>query len=137
MLTSNHKMAIQDLLARVVYGYDQKDLDMIRACFTVDAHFSLTVAGNDYPPNLGREAIIAMMTESLNKQRDKRRHVISNIFFVEEETERAQVCSMMTLHAIKDNDLHTLTTGYYRDDVLLDGDRWYIDRRRASIDLSF
>lgn len=83
-LSAEDRLAIFELLSRVAYAYDQRDLPGLAECFTPDARFSLHIAGTEpMAPCAGREAIMTLYRDAMAAQTDVRRHVISNPFFIE------------------------------------------------------
>ena len=83
-LSAEDRLAIFELLSRVAYAYDQRDLPGLAECFMPDARFSLHIAGAEpMAPCEGREAIMTLYRDAMAAQTDVRRHVISNPFFVE------------------------------------------------------
>jgi 3-phenylpropionate/cinnamic acid dioxygenase small subunit len=129
---------INDVLGRYSWGYDQNELDAIAACFTADAVFSMRIADGDLiGPFEGREAILGLMKTSLEQQDDQRRHVSSNVFVEQESDDAATVVSYLTLIAVAGGQLNVLSSGWYRDQFVLDGDRWRIRDRYLALDLPY
>ena len=133
-LTLEDKLAIHELLSRSAYAYDEKQLDMLEACFTADAVFSIRIAGGDLVgPFKGREDIMSLYRSSLETQTDVRRHVVSNIFF-ERETGNPVVISNLTLMATENGAIKLLTAGIYRDEVEHSADGWRLRNRHLDLD---
>ena len=87
-LSAEDRLAIFELMSRVAYAYDQRDLPGLAQCFTPDARFSLHIAGAEpMAPFEGREAIMTLYRDAMAAQTDVRRHVISNPFFIETGSE--------------------------------------------------
>ena len=83
-ISLEQKLAIHEMLSRAAYAYDERDVPMLDACFADHASFSMRIARGDLiGPFEGREAIMGLMTGSMEEQTDVRRHVVSNIFFDE------------------------------------------------------
>jgi hypothetical protein len=81
-LDAKDKLAIHELFARASYGLDERDLDMLAQSFAADAEMTLCIAAGDLiGPFFGQDSIMKLMRDSMDTQTDKRRHVISNIFF--------------------------------------------------------
>lgn len=137
MDTAN-KLAIHELLSRAAYGLDEHDLGKIEACFAPEANMIVRIAGqDDVGPFEGREAIMELMSASIAAQTDKRRHVVSNIFFEAEDEAAAKVVSNLTLFATENGENKLVTTGAYRDKVIKVGDDWLIADRDLSLDMPF
>ncbi len=129
------KLAIHELMARIQFGYDERELDMLRACFAEDAVFTMRIAGGDLiGPFEGIEGIMGLMTGAMDEQTDVRRHVISNIFFQENDDGSPLVVSSLTLMATENGEIQLLSAGIYRDSVVqVDGD-WKISKRHLELD---
>ena len=131
------KLAIHELLGRAAYGYDERDIGMLEDCFTVDASFSMRIAGGDLVgPFEGREAIMKLMTDSMESQTDVRRHVVSNIFF-EEGAEGIVAISNLPLMATENGEIQLLSAGVYRDTVVLQDGSWRVSRRHLDLDKGY
>ena len=128
------KLEVHELLAKWAYAYDERDVAMLENCFTAGASFSMRIAGGDLVgPFEGREAIMALMTGSMDEQTDVRRHVISNIFF-DESAEVTTVVSNLTLVATQNGEIELLTAGVYRDEVVEEEGAWRVSRRHIELD---
>ena len=134
-LSADDKHAILELLSRSAYAYDEPRLDLLEACFTDDAAFSIRIAGVEemMGPFVGREAIMGLYRGSLDAQTDVRRHVVSNAFFESEGDEPVAV-SYLTLFATENGQAKLLCTGVYRDRLQRAGDGWQIHRRHLDLD---
>lgn len=132
------KLAIQELMSRAAYALDEHDLDRIEKCFAPEASMIVRIAGqDDVGPFEGREAIMKLMADSIAVQTDRRRHIVSNLFFEEEGDTAATVISNLTLFATENGENRLITTGGYRDKVIKMGDDWLIADRDLSLDLPF
>jgi 3-phenylpropionate/cinnamic acid dioxygenase small subunit len=137
-----HKLAIHELLSRAAFAYDERDMKMLEASFSKDASFTMRIAGGDLVgPFEGREAIMGLMTGSMNDQTDVRRHIISNIFFDDKSPETtisgATVVSNLTLIATENGAAQLLTTGVYYDTVVEEGGNWCIHQRHIDLDKAY
>ncbi len=134
-VSADDKHAILELLSRSAYGYDERKLDMLEACFTPDAAFSIQIAGVPelMGPFEGTEAIMGLYRGSLEAQTDVRRHVVSNAFF-ESEGDEPVVLSYLTLFATENGEAKLLCTGVYRDQLRRTADGWAIHRRHLDLD---
>ena len=129
-LAVEDKLAIQELLARSAWAYDEARLDVMEACFTEDAQMRLQIAGGDViGPHDGRQAVLDLIRGAIESQSDQRRHVISNVFFESEDADRAVVVSNLTLLGTAEGQTTVLSAGLYRDTVVRTPDGWrYCDR---------
>lgn len=133
-LSTEDKLAIHELLSRSAYAFDEQQLDMLEACFTEDAVFSIRIAGGDMVgPFNGREDIMSLYRSSLEAQTDVRRHVVSNIFFESEDGDPV-VISNLTLMATENGEIKLLTAGIYRDTVRSTADGWRLLNRHLDLD---
>ena len=134
-LSADDKLAILDLLSRSAYAYDERKLDLLEACFTPDAAFSIKIDGVDEPigPFEGSEAIMGLYRGSLEAQTDVRRHVVSNAFF-ESEGDAPVVVSNLTLFATQNGQAKLLCTGVYRDVLHRTASGWCIHSRHLNLD---
>jgi 3-phenylpropionate/cinnamic acid dioxygenase small subunit len=136
-LSLEQKLAIHELLARAAYAYDERDMTMLENSFSKDASFSMCIAAGDLVgPFDGREAIMALMSGSMDGQTDVRRHVISNIFFDDKSAE-ITVISNLTLVATDKGNIQLLTAGVYHDTVVQEGASWCISRRHIDLDKAY
>jgi 3-phenylpropionate/cinnamic acid dioxygenase small subunit len=132
------RAAIVDTLNKYAWGYDAAKVDLLEDSFTADAVMSLQIIGQDVlGPFEGRDAIVKMMTDSMEAQDDQRRHVISNWYFASESDDSAEVVSYLTLITIADGQLTVVCTGVYEDVVVNDSGHWRIKKRMLTLDLPF
>ena len=111
---------------------------MRSASCSVDAQFTMRIADGDLVgPFEGREGIMKLMTDSMDQQTDKRRHVISNIFFESSDGNNVSVVSNLTLFATENGEIKLLSAGIYHDSVVKINDNWEIYRRHLDLDKSY
>jgi 3-phenylpropionate/cinnamic acid dioxygenase small subunit len=135
------KLAIHELLARSAYALDERIVEMLAASFAADARFTMRIAGGDLiGPFDGREGIMQLMTGAMAEQTDKRRHVVSNIFFTPEanastpEGDAVAVVSNLTLLATEHGRITLMSAGIYEDLVVQREGVWQIFRRHLELD---
>ena len=137
-LNAEEKQAISELLSRAAFAYDEKDIEMLSASFSVDAQFTMRIADGDLiGPFKGREGIMKLMIDSMDQQTDKRRHVISNIFFESSQDNNVSVVSNLTLFATENGEIQLLSAGIYHDSVVKINDNWEVYRRHLDLDKSY
>lgn len=139
-LTTGEKLAIHELLSRAAYALDERDVDMLAASFAVDASFSMRIAGGDLiGPFETREGIMQLMTGAMAEQTDKRRHVVSNIFFPADTAvgEGVAVVSNLTLFATENGEISLLSAGVYHDRVVKREGAWQLLQRHLELDKSY
>ncbi len=137
-MKSSNKLAIHELLSRAAYSFDERKLDVLEQCFTVDASMLVNITGSgEVGPFEGREAIMQLMSDTLAAQTDVRRHVISNFFFEAEGKKTATVVSSLVVSSVENGEINVIISGIYRDDVVkADGD-WRISHRHLGLDIPF
>ncbi|MFM7274283.1 MAG: nuclear transport factor 2 family protein [Gammaproteobacteria bacterium] len=137
-MDASAKLAVHELLSRAAYGLDEHDIDLLGGCFAPDAEFHMQIAGQGpIPPFVGHAAIIGLFRGAMDAQTDKRRHLISNIFFTEEGAERCAVLSNLTLFGTENGTPRLICTALYRDRLALRDGRWFITERRIELDSSY
>jgi len=137
-MNTDHKQAINELLNRAAYGLDVRDLTVLNNCFAEQATMSLRIAGGDLVgPFEGREDIMKLMTDSMEAQTDQRRHQVSNVFFQDESESTATVMSNLTLISIEHDVISLVSSGVYRDQVVLRDGQWQLLDRYLELDLPY
>ncbi len=139
-LETGDKLAIHELLSRAAYALDERDVEMLAASFAEDASFSMRIAGGDLiGPFETREGIMQLMTGAMAEQTDKRRHVVSNIFFPADAGpgEGIPVVSNLTLFATENGEISLLSAGVYHDRVVLREGSWQLLQRHLELDKSY
>lgn len=133
-----YKLAIYELLGRAAYAFDMRELAVLENCFAVDAVVTVEITNNgSFGPFEGRKAIMKLMADTLDSQRDTRRHVISNIFFEVEDDKAATVVSNLVVSSVENGKISLVTSGIYRDAVVNVDGAWQIANRHLSLDLPF
>ncbi len=132
------RLAIHEFLARAAYAYDVRDLDMLESGFAPDAVLSMRIAGGDLiGPFEGREAIMGLMKGSMEEQTDVRKHVISNVFIDDSESE-VVATSFLTLIATENGETRLLSAAIYRDTLVQDDSGgWQLSRRHIELDNAY
>ena len=133
---------IRALLYRVCYANDERDAALWESCWTEDAEMGggsrTEVASGKGNVFRGRAAITAALTHAWKRQTQRRRHVLSNIFLIDEGEaggDEATVNSYITLYLIEDEGRPKLDiTGSYRDHVVRVNCEWKIQKRHAVMD---
>lgn len=129
--------AIQMVLSRWAYAYDERDAQALGASFTDDATLTISIAGDEAGAFEGKDAIVELFENSLAGQTDQRRHVTTNYFFEDESDDAATVVSYLTLMRIENGALEALSTGYYRDQVALHDGEWMLENRHIALDVPY
>jgi 3-phenylpropionate/cinnamic acid dioxygenase small subunit len=138
MMDAENKLQIHELLSRAAYALDERDLGMLGDCFCVAARMELLIQGSAAAgPFEGREAIMGLMRSSMEAQTDKRRHVVSNVFFTVEAAGHAEAVSNLTLFATEGGVMRLISAGLYRDRLQIEAGSWRIASRRIELDLPY
>jgi len=137
-MKSSDKLQIQELLSRAAYCFDERKLEELAGCFTSNATMLVRIAGvGDVGPFNGRDAIMKLMSDTLESQTDVRRHVISNFFFEAEKKKAATVVSSVVVFSIENGAIKAIISGIYRDKVKREDGIWRIRDRHLDLDLPF
>jgi len=132
------KLEVHELLSRAAYALDEQDLEMLGACFAPEAEFRMQIAGNPpIPPFVGHAAIMELMRNAMATQTDKRRHVVSNIFFAAEGDSEVRVVSNLTLFGTENGVIRLISTALYRDRAVRRDGRWLLAERSIELDLPY
>jgi len=137
-MKAKHKLAIHELMSRAAYYFDLHDTDGLEACFCEDAKMLVNVAGGDtFGPFDGRGSIMELMRGSLDAQKDRRRHIICDLFFESEGNNEATVVSTLVVSSVDNDEISLVTSGVYRDVVRKVGSDWLIADRHVDLDRMF
>lgn len=137
-MDATQKLKIHELLGRAAYAFDERDMERLQQCFAPEATMLVKIAdGQTFGPFDGREAIMGLMTATLDSQTDMRRHTISNFIFEEEGDGRARVLSTMVVTSAENGQIRLVTSGVYDDVVTCTDDGWQIADRKLKLELGF
>jgi hypothetical protein len=137
-MKASAKLKIHELLSRAAYCFDERRLEDLADCFMPNATMLVTIAGiGEVGPFNGRDAIMQLMSQTLEAQTDVRRHVVSNFFFEAEGKKAATVVSNLVVTAVENGKIDVIISGVYRDEVVRDDEIWRIHNRRLDLDLPF
>jgi hypothetical protein len=132
------KQAITEILGKMGWAYDSGNLDFFETVFAKDSRFTISITGKgqvgDYQ---SREVVMGLYRGAKASQTDQRRHVVSNIFFVEETATTATVISYLTLLATREGVTRTLSAGVYTDRFTLNAGAWQIKHRDLALDAPY
>jgi hypothetical protein len=137
-MEAKHKLAIHELMSRAAYYFDLHDTDGLEACFCEDARMVVDIAGGEtFGPFDGRDSIMELMRSSLEAQKDRRRHIICDLFFESEGKNEATVVSTLVVSSVDNDKMTLVTSGVYRDLVRKVGSDWLIADRHVDLDRMF
>lgn len=93
--------------------------------------------GETFGPFEGRDSIMELMRGSLEAQKDRRRHIICDVFFESEGKNEATVVSTLVVSSVDNDEMTLVTSGVYRDQVRKVGSDWLIADRHVDLDRMF
>jgi hypothetical protein len=130
---------IRALLFRACLANDERDGDLWASCWTDDAEMGggarSEVEAGTVNVFRGKDSIVHALIGAWERQTHRRRHVLSNVFLLEEAEDRAVVNSYITLFLIENEGAPELEiTGSYRDTVVRADGAWKIQKREAVMD---
>jgi hypothetical protein len=132
------KQAISELLGKGGWAYDTPDIEFLADMFIESGTFDLSIAGMGQVGSFsGRAEIRKLYEDSLESQEDQRRHVVTNIFFEDETDNSVTAVSYLVLISIKEGALNVISSGVYRDQVVLDDGTWRISHRDLHLDMPY
>lgn len=132
------RAAIADLFGTYGAANDVRDLTMMESCFTGDATFTLHIAGNDsIGPLNPRSAILQFFGEALGAQTDQRRHVVTNLRYLDDASTRAAVEAYLTLVVTDNGKTEVKSAGRYDVEAVLDDGQWRFRSMVLSLDSPF
>lgn len=126
----------QNLVLRFAWLYDAGNREILASLFHPDATFQIEIADQDpIDPIVGREAIVEMITGSMADQKDKRRHVMSNLIIEDASEDTVVISSYLTLVSVEDGSASILSSGHYRDTIVMNhGGQWVFSVRHLTLD---
>jgi SnoaL-like domain len=125
---------IQELMARYCYAQDSRDLVMLETCFTADATISGLPEGAQ---PAGRAGLMEVFGRIHGMLTARRRHMLTNFFFLEEGESEARVQAYETFYLIRGEELELHLTGIYRVRVAIEDGVWKIRHIEAAFDVPF
>src|SRR6266568_383723 len=133
--SANDRFAIIERLHRYSWGYDARDLDMLKESFTSNARMTISLQGTPgWGPFVGREVIVDWMAGVMKTQSDQRRHSMTNVVFDELTSAHAVVRSFLVLTAAEKDVVRLVTTGAYRVEAIRESDEWRISDLDLTLD---
>jgi 3-phenylpropionate/cinnamic acid dioxygenase small subunit len=120
--------AIAQLLYRYCAAHDSRDLEKLGECFASDVELLGA---------RGRQAVVDRYASGYQHLTKQRRHILTNVFIVEDGEEEALVQSYITLYLIHEGQLQLHLTGVYRDRVVIEDGQWRIRSRQATMDVEY
>lgn len=129
---------ICERIARYCWAYDERRLELLADCFTEDAVWEGNVIGQiPIGPFVGRDKIMAWLSDFWPHQKDQRRHMLLNTI-VEQQTDNAAVTfSYLLLMSSTGDAMSMEAMGFYRTEYRQQDGHWQIARLTAGFDKPF
>jgi hypothetical protein len=132
------RVLIGERIHRYGWGYDERNRDLLADCFTADGVWEGNIMGVDgVGPFVGRDAVVAFLTEFWTVQTDQRRHLFTNVIVDELTDEDALAHAYLLLTAATGDAMSPVTTGPYRLMMRKDDGCWRIAHLLAGFDAPF
>lgn len=132
------RILIVERVHRYCWSYDERRLELLRACFTDDGIWEGDVMGEiGIGPFVGADEIGRWMSEFWPHQRDQRRHMILNSVVLDQSPAEASVISYLLLMSAKNAAVRVETMGFYRMRMLKADGNWRIEHLFAGFDAPF
>jgi len=132
------RLLVTERIYRYAWGYDERDAELLAACFTDDGVWEGTIMGTDpVGPFDGRAAVVEFLTGFWDVQQDQRRHIFTNIIIDQIGPDTATAHAYLMLTAAGDEKMQPQTTGPYRFQLVRDSGVWRIGRLSAGFDAPF
>jgi hypothetical protein len=129
---------ITDLWGAYGAANDLRDLDLLERSCTEDFSFTIHIAGADsVGPLAPRKEVLEFFRGVLTSQTDRRRHVLTNFRYLEDEPERARMTAYLSLVVTDNGRTETKSAGGYETEIVLDGDAWRFRSMVLSLDNGF
>ena len=127
---------IENALHRWCWGMDERDLELVRDCWTEDASMHVDLPGRDPLDVAGREAILARLQNAWaeNPPTAMVKHVITTVYVEEESSEEARVRSYVVSFGLDDGRPALFSLGRHRDRLVLQDGIWRLRERTQTID---
>lgn len=132
------RLSIADTVARYSWAYDERRIDILSRCFTEDARFHGSVAGEvEFGPYEGSEAITQWLKSIWESQSDQRRHCVMNLVIDDLGSHSATASAFVLISAAENGAVRLATTGIYRFAMKKDAEGWRIATMFVGLDVGF
>jgi hypothetical protein len=132
------RLLVTERIYRYAWGYDERDADLLGACFTDEAVWEGSIMGIEaVGPFEGRAAVVGFLTGFWDVQQDQRRHIFTNVVIDQIDADAATAHAYLMLTAASGALMQPQTTGPYRFALVRDAGVWRISRLSAGFDAPF
>jgi ketosteroid isomerase-like protein len=129
------RQAIQEVIHRYCWAFDERRADILAECFTDDAVWQASVMGETrVGPFAGRASVGEWLTRFWAYQRDQRRHLILNFIVEEMDEDSATALAYLLLMGSSHAESRLETTGFYRLGYRREAGGWRIRTLDAGFD---
>jgi hypothetical protein len=129
---------IVDRLSSYCWAYDERRRDQLEDCFTEDAIWDGNVGdAHQIGPMRGRNAVVEWLTAFWPHQHDRRRHIVMSQAIEGYGKRKAHLLAYLFLTSAKNETVSLETTGFYRIDLVREGEEWRMRRLFGGFDAPF
>ena len=132
------RILIMDRIYRYAWAFDERQIDALNNCFTVDAIWEGNTQGvTPVPPFKGRTTITDWLSGFWANQSDQRRHVMVNIVIDNQSADKADALVLLMLTAASQSNLEIVLTSFYKLRLEIDSGIWRIAHLFEGFDVDF
>lgn len=132
------RQALQEVVHRYCWAFDERRGDLLRECFTEDGTWEASVMGETrVGPFIGQVQVQEWLSRFWNHQRDQRRHLILNFLVEDLREDGATALAYLLLMGSSDAATRMESVGLYRLDFRNEAGTWRIASLVAGFDSPF
>jgi len=132
------RSALQEVIHRYCWAFDERRADLLRECFTEDGTWEASVMGETrVGPFVGQGQVQEWLSRFWDHQRDQRRHLILNFVVEDLSEDRATALAYLLLMGSSGAASRMESVGFYRLDFRSDAGTWRIKSLVAGFDSPF
>jgi hypothetical protein len=132
------RILIMDRIYRYAWAFDERQIDALNNCFTVDAIWEGNTQGvMPVPPFKVRTTITDWLSGFWANQSDQRRHVMVNIVIDNQSADKADALVLLMLTAASQSNLEIVLTSFYKLRLEKDSGIWRIAHLFEGFDVDF
>lgn len=132
------RQALQEVIHRYCWAFDERRADLLRECFTEDGTWEASVMGETrVGPFIGQAQVQEWLSRFWDHQRDQRRHLILNFIVEDLREDRATALAYLLLMGSSNATSGMESVGFYRLDFRCDDGTWRIESLQAGFDSPF
>jgi hypothetical protein len=132
------RQALQEVIHRYCWAFDERRADLLRECFTEDGTWEASVMGETrVGPFVGQDQVQEWLSRFWDHQRDQRRHLILNFIVEDLQEDRATALAYLLLMGSSEATSRMESVGFYRLDLRSDAGTWRIASLVAGFDAPF